>query len=118
VSALVFGGAELAVGGMAAARVVEPFDVAEQGPFGFRPGAEGAPVDQLALQGGKEALGDGIVEARPGSARRGTYAGLLAAPAEGDRGVLPLSLWWITPASGRRWCSAIAKASVTSSVRM
>ncbi|MFI6603006.1 hypothetical protein ACIBHX_42770, partial [Nonomuraea sp. NPDC050536] len=33
-------------------------------------------------------LDDCIVEARPGSARRGTDAGLLAAPAEGDRGEL------------------------------
>ncbi|GAA4210565.1 hypothetical protein GCM10022252_78560 [Streptosporangium oxazolinicum] len=35
VSAFVFGGAELAVGGVTAARVVEALDVTEQDPFGF-----------------------------------------------------------------------------------
>lgn len=49
---------------------------------------EGAPVDQLALHGGEEALGDRIIETGAGAAGREAHASLLTPPAEGERGIL------------------------------
>ena len=44
-------------------RVVPGLDELEDGHSGFRLGPEPAPVEKLALQSGKEALAQGIVEA-------------------------------------------------------
>ena len=57
----VVGGAELAEGGVPAVGVVEAFQVVEDGYPGFGPGAEAVAVQQLAFQGGEEALGHGVV---------------------------------------------------------
>jgi hypothetical protein len=49
--------------GMAAARVVEALDVAEDLHLKLVAGRPGPPVDQLLLQRGEERLGQGVVEA-------------------------------------------------------
>ena len=51
---------EVAEGGMAALAVVEDLDVLEDGGPGLLPGGPGLAVQQLGLEGGEEALGDGV----------------------------------------------------------
>src|SRR5918992_1506662 len=65
VAPFVVGGAELAEGGVPPARVVEALDEVEDGHAGLGMGAELLAVEQLALQGGKETLGHGVVVGVP-----------------------------------------------------
>lgn len=63
-------------------------DEFEDLPVDFSMRAERAAIDQLALQGGVEALGHGVVVGITHGSRRGADAQALAAPAELGRGVL------------------------------
>ena len=47
-----------------------------------------AAVEQFALECGKETLAHSVIEAIANRAHRGSYAGLVAVLAEGDRSVL------------------------------
>jgi hypothetical protein len=47
-------------------RVVEAFQVVEDGQAGLGAGPEPVPMEQLAFQGGEEALGEGVVTAPQG----------------------------------------------------
>jgi hypothetical protein len=96
------------------ARVVPALDVAEQRYARLGLGRPTVPIDQLALERGEEALGHRVVVGVAHGAHRRPHAHLLAALAEGDAGVLPWSLWWITPL-GLRCCSAMFSAASTSS---
>ena len=69
-------------------RIVEAFDVLEHCGFRFGLGLEVMSIQQLTFQAREEALGHRIVEAIANRSHRGTNAELLAAFAEGDRGVL------------------------------
>lgn len=55
--------AHVAEGRVTAARVVEAFDVGEHGGPGFDRMAIRVPLEQLALERGEEALGEGVVVA-------------------------------------------------------
>src|SRR5687768_15229052 len=55
---------------MDAATVVEDFDVLEDAAAGGGNGGHGGPVDEFSLEGGEEALGNGVVPALPGTAER------------------------------------------------
>src|SRR5918997_256153 len=59
---------EVAEGGMAALAVVEGLDVVEDGGPGLLAGPPGLSVEQLGLEGGEEALGDGVVPTGAGAA--------------------------------------------------
>jgi len=50
--------------------VVERFDVVEDGEARLLPGGPVVPVEEFGLQGGEEALGQGVVEAVAGRAHR------------------------------------------------
>ena len=65
-------GAEVTQGRMTTAWVVPAFDELEDRHARFGLGTERAPVDELALQRGKEALGHGVVEAIPADPVEGT----------------------------------------------
>jgi AraC-like DNA-binding protein len=69
-------------------RVIKPFDVLERGALGFGFGREPMPLEPLALETGKEALGHRIVETIAYRPHRRSYTPLTAAPAEFHRGVL------------------------------
>src|SRR5918996_3910789 len=58
----------VAEGGMAALAVVEGLDVLEDGGPGLLPGGPTLAMEQLGLEGGEEALGDGVVPAGAGAA--------------------------------------------------
>ena len=73
---------------MTTLRVVPAFDEIEHGDLGLGLGLEATPIEQLALESGKEALGHRVVEAIAHRAHRGTHAHFLATQAEGNRGVL------------------------------
>src|SRR5271167_2095714 len=73
---------------MAAMGVVPALDEIEDRHAGLDLGLELAAVKQLALEGGEEALAHGVVETVTHRAHRGSHTGLLAAFAEGERGVL------------------------------
>src|SRR4051794_40310205 len=62
------GGREVAEGGMAALAIVEGLDVLEDRGPGLLPGGPALAVEQLGLEGGEEALGDGVVPAGAGAA--------------------------------------------------
>src|ERR1700738_1174965 len=51
-------------------------------------GFETATVEQFTFERGEETLTHGVIEAIANRAHRGSYAGLAAALAEGDRSVL------------------------------
>jgi len=59
---------EVAEGGVSALAVVEGLDVLEDGGLGLPSGAPGLTMEQLGLEGGEEALGDGVVPAGAGAA--------------------------------------------------
>ena len=59
-------GAQVAQGGVPASGVVPALDELEDGHACLGLGVERLPLDQLALQGGEEALGHGVVVAIPG----------------------------------------------------
>src|SRR5215203_3730793 len=73
---LVVGGAEVAQGGVPPAGVVEALQVIEDRRAGLGAGGEPGPVQQLAFQGGEEALGDRVVIAVADRAHGGDQAGL------------------------------------------
>jgi hypothetical protein len=75
---------------VAAARVVEAFEVVENRDAGLGAGWEALPVEQLAFQGDKEALGDRVVRAVPGPSHGGDQPGLAQLAAERRGGVLPV----------------------------
>src|SRR5689334_12079177 len=58
----------VAEGGMATLPVVEDFDVLEDGGPGLPPGGPGLAMEKFGLEGGEEALGDGVVPAGAGAA--------------------------------------------------
>src|SRR5215204_7605715 len=67
VAELELGRCKVAEGGMAALAVVEGLDVLEDGRLCLLPGGPGLAVEQLGLEGGEEALGDGIVPTGAGA---------------------------------------------------
>src|SRR5215212_721413 len=67
VTELEVGRGEVAEGGMAALAVVEGLDVLEDGRLCLLPGGPGLTVEQLGLEGGEEALGDGVVPTGAGA---------------------------------------------------
>ena len=80
-------GRALAQRGMQADGVVPALDEAETGHLGLGLGGETSSVQQLAFQGGEEALARGVVVGVTDRARGRAHAGLLAALAEGQRRV-------------------------------
>jgi len=60
------GRCEVAKGGMAALAIVEDLDVLEDGGSRVLAGGPGLAMEQLGLEGGEEALGDGVVPQVPG----------------------------------------------------
>jgi hypothetical protein len=68
--------------------VVEGLDVGEDLTTELPPGRPGTAVDELLLQGGEEALGDGVIEAVASGAHRAGDARLPGGLAEGQRYVL------------------------------
>ena len=73
---------------MAAGRSVEAFDELEDGHPRLAVRSEATPIDQLAFEGGEETFAHRIVVGVADRACRWADAGLRAASAEGDRGVL------------------------------
>ena len=73
---------------VASSGVVEALDEVEDGESGLGASLEACAVDQLALECGKEALAQSVVEAVPDRAHGELHTGFLAPDAEGDRGVL------------------------------
>jgi hypothetical protein len=82
VAPFVVGRAELAQGRVAPAWVGEAFEVVEDGHPRLGPGAEAVLVEELAFQGGEEALGHGVIETVTDRAHRRGDAGLTTAPPE------------------------------------
>ncbi len=78
----------VAEAGMAPPRVVPAFDVGKQRAPRFGVALEAAPVDQLALETGKETLRHRVVVGITDTAHRRAHAHLGAALAEGNAGVL------------------------------
>jgi hypothetical protein len=75
-------------------------------------------VEELAFQGGEEALGDGVVECVADGAHRGDQTGLTQPTAEGEAGVLAAVVAVVDQARvGLRWVMAMSRASRTNSVR-
>ncbi len=78
---------------MPTVRVVEALDEVEDGKPGLGLGAKPPPIEQLALQGGEEALAERVVVTVADRTHRGQDSGLLAPQPERDRRVLrPLVL--------------------------
>ena len=73
---------------MAAMRVVPTLDEIEHRHAGLDLGFETLAVEQLAFEGGEEALAHGVIEAITHRAHRRPHAGLRATFAKGQRGVL------------------------------
>src|SRR5690349_7604671 len=73
---------------MTAARVIPTFDEIEYRHACLDLGLEAAALEQLAFERGEKALAHGIVETVSHRTHRGPHPGLLAAPSEGQRGVL------------------------------
>ena len=69
---------------MPSARIVPSFDELEDGHAGLGVRAQAYPVDELALERGKEALAHGIVVAIANRSHGGPDAGLAASFAEGE----------------------------------
>ena len=53
-------GALIAERGVHAVRIIPAFDVAKDGALDLRAGGPGTAVDELRLERGEEALGDGV----------------------------------------------------------
>jgi len=68
----------VAEAGVQPSAVVEHFDVVGDGEAGPGAGVEAVVVEHLVLQGGEEALGDGVVPAHPGPPDAGPDANPLA----------------------------------------
>jgi hypothetical protein len=73
---------------VAALAVVEDLDEVQHGGPQRLAGWPVVAVEQLAFQGGEEALGDGVVERVTDGAHPGDQAGIGQAPAERQAGVL------------------------------
>src|ERR1700687_3019089 len=73
---------------MTPARIIKSFQVFKHRKLGLRLRAEAAPIEQLALESGKEAFGHGIVVGITDGANRGYNAHFLAALAEREARVL------------------------------
>ncbi len=69
-------------------RIVPGFDKLENGHSGYGLGLETSPVDRLTLQGGKEALAQGVVEAVSDRTGGRPHPGLPASFPEVNRSVL------------------------------
>jgi hypothetical protein len=79
---------EISDRGVTAARIVEAFDELESGAARLGLGLEPAPIEQVAFEGCEETLAHGVVVRVADRAHRRAHAGLAAALAELDRGVL------------------------------
>jgi hypothetical protein len=116
--ALVVEGCVVVEGRVASLAVVEDLDEVEYGGPQRLAGWPVIAVQQLAFQGGEEALGDGVVKASPMVPIEATRP---AARSWRPKARLvywqPWSLWWTSPAAGWRWAIAMSRASRTSSVR-
>src|SRR3954453_5832454 len=75
-------------GGVPPGGIVEAFDEAEAGHARLDLRGKAVPLEQFAFEGGKEALAQGVIVSLPERAHRGPDAGLLAALAESQRGIL------------------------------
>ena len=75
-------------------RVVPALDEVDDGHAGLGLGGEAAAVQELALEGGEEALTESIVVGVPDAPHRRPDPGLAAAEPKGDRGVLRLNPPW------------------------
>jgi hypothetical protein len=95
------GWAEVSQAAVQAGAVV-PADVLGDGPAGSSSGDPGLQVDQLALDGAEEALGQGVV---PAPRTQPMCTGR------------PRSEWKITPGGGLRAATALASAPATRLVR-
>src|SRR5215469_1945187 len=73
---------------MTAARVIPAFDEIEHRHARLDLGLEAATLEQLAFERGEKALAHRIVETVAHRTHRGPHPGLLAALAEGQRGIL------------------------------
>src|SRR5215471_14108010 len=114
---LELGGAAVAGGAVQPGAVV-PADVFHDRPLGHGSGWPGLEVEQLAFDGGEEALGEGVVPALAGAAMGQHYGIVSGQGRELGGGVWqPLSAWKITPGPGSRAATALASAAATSSVR-
>jgi len=69
-------------------RVVPALDEIEDRHARLGLGLEGSPVEQLAFEGGEEALAHRVVKTVAHRTHRRPHPGLLAALAEGKRGIL------------------------------
>ncbi len=74
--------------GVPTMRVIPPFDEVEDRHARLGPGFETTPVEQFAFERGEKTLAQGVVETVAHRAHRRPHAGLVAALAEGRRGVL------------------------------
>lgn len=103
---------------MTPGRLVEPLDEVEHGHAGLGLGAEAAAIEQLALKGGEECLGQRVVVGVADRSRAGADAGFAASHPKRQRGVLagPGLLWRTTPA-GFLMVTAMPTTSRTSCVR-
>jgi hypothetical protein len=81
-------GGQIVQGRVSTMGVVPRLDEFEDGHAGLGRGLKPGAIQQLALQGGEEGLGHGVVIAIPDRAHRGAYPGGLTAVSEGDGGVL------------------------------
>ena len=86
--ALVVDGRQIAERGVAAAWIVEALDELEDGHARFGLRLEPAAIEKLALERGEEALRHRVVVGVADRAHRGPHAGLAAALAERDGGIL------------------------------
>jgi len=86
--------AEIAEGGVDAAKTVKPLDVLEDSAPSGSPARPRAALDQTELDGGEEALGDGVVPAVAGRAEAGSNAtgirefGVATGPYRGGSGMV------------------------------
>src|SRR3954447_14290851 len=80
-------------GGVPPGGIVEAFDEAEAGHACLDLRGKAVPLEQFAFEGGKKALAQGVIVSVPDRAHREPDAGLLAALAERQRGILPGFKW-------------------------
>ena len=74
---------------MATMRVVPPLDELEDGEASLDLSREASAVEEFALEGGEEALAEGVVIGVAHGSHRRPDAGLAAPLPEGERRVLP-----------------------------
>src|SRR3954470_5042842 len=80
-------------GGMAPDGIVEPVDVAANGPVGLLAGVEDSPPDELGFQGLEERLHHGVVVAISLAGHRDQDAVLVELGLIVDRAILPGFKW-------------------------